>query len=684
MQLSPVQAVFLTPNKRSVIFATKGVIAMAMSLFVAMYLNLDRPYWALISAVFLQIRPESGLVLEKSLCQIFGTLVGGAVGICILEFFVGYPAVAIGLLALWLGITSTASAMMRSSNFIYAFAMAGLTAGIIVLLVMVSPANASSQTIFNVAQARISEIVVGSICAALVSQLLWPVSVAQVLQQQARSVVNQTLDYLAAELDKNSSHEQRHKHIDTIMTSLTSLTDDSSAVVYEGPLGPGKSRAANLLCNKVMSLLAVIQIFGRMQRNHPEQIPSALNGMFESLSRDFSRMSASQHFDECYQIAKAQRSQFLQQRSDTISQSPLESRLLRVASELISDLMVVLKAYDALLNSNNARLNAPALKPHRDPLVGLTTGLRTALMFLAGAGIWIGTGSSSALMIMLLPVIFSVMMARLPLAILMFVLKRLLIGVAISTPLAIFFALNLLAQSSGDFELLVMILAGPFFIGLIALANQVTLPYGLGICIPFVILVQPGNDISRAFSVDYTLSNALAIVVGVTILICLFRMITGPSNSMMQAYLIKSTVKDLRQLHKHHNPEDWFNARMGDRLLRLTNADQATPANDHRLTDLGLTGLNLGHISARLQRLLRGLNEPEILPMLTEWQNALANAYFAASRGEISSQFTNASNALMLALKQTELPQQQRNVIEGMCERIAMTFERTAEGFRNL
>ncbi|KFZ36956.1 fusaric acid resistance protein [Shewanella mangrovi] len=682
MQLSPVQAVFLTPDKRSVIYATKGVISMAISLFVAMYLNLDRPYWALISAVFLQIRPESGLVIEKALCQIFGTLIGGAVGILILEAFIPYPELAIASLALWLGINSAASAMMRSTNFIYAFAMAGITACIIVLLVMVNPSTANSQSIFAIAQSRVSEIVVGAICAALVSQLLWPVSVAKVLQQQARSVVNQTLDYLAAELAKDSSHEQRHQHIDTILESLTALTDDSSAVVYEGPLGPGKGRAANLLCNKVMSLLAVIQVFGRLQRNHPEQITPKLNQLLEALSSDFSRMSASQDFDECYQIAKAQRSRFLQLRNNNASDIPLESRLLKVASELISDLMVVMKAYDALINSSNVRLNAPALVPHRDPLVGLTTGFRTTVMFLIGAGIWIGTGSASALMIMILPVIFSIMMARLPMVILMMVLKRLLLGVVISTPLAIFFALNLLAQSSGDFELLAMILAGPFFVGLLGLANRPTLPYGLGLCIPFVILVQPANDMSRSFAINYTVSNALAIAVGVIILICLFKMITGPSSAMMQRFLIKATVKDLRQLHQHHNPEDWFNARMGDRLLRLANADKGAPAAGRRMTDLGLTGLNLGHVSARLQRLIQSLSDNDISPLLLVWQNALADAYLAASRGYTSSSFVNASNALMLELRDTDIPAQQQHVIEGMFERIAMTFNRTACDFR--
>ncbi len=71
----------LMPDKRAVLFAIKGVIAMALSLYIAMFLNLDRPYWALVSAVFLQIRPEGGLVIEKGLCQIVGTLIGVSSGL---------------------------------------------------------------------------------------------------------------------------------------------------------------------------------------------------------------------------------------------------------------------------------------------------------------------------------------------------------------------------------------------------------------------------------------------------------------------------------------------------------------------------------------------------------------------------------------------------------------------------
>ncbi|QUN06608.1 FUSC family protein [Shewanella yunxiaonensis] len=678
MTLSPVQSVFLTPDKRTLIFAIKGIISMTLALYAAMYLNLDRPYWALISAVFLQIRPEAGLVIEKGLMQIIGTLIGGAVGIAILQAFAGYPELAILSLALWLGINAGFSAMVRSINFIYAFAMAGITPCLVVLLVMVSPATATSDAIFQVAQSRVSEIILGAICAMLVSLLLWPQTVASGLRQQARIVINQTLDYLAQELAPEGSHEQRHQFIDNILEQLAAFNDDSSAVVYEGPEGPGRGRAANMMCNKVLSLLAVVQIFGRLQRNHPEQLSPALHTMLQELRHSFAQMSASRDYDEAYQLAQQQRRKLIHLRNQLPCGQPLQNRLLKVASELISDLVMVLKAYDALENSTTQMSNALALRPHRDPLVGLTTGFRTAVLFLIGAGIWIGTAASSALMLMILPVIFSMMMARLPLTLLMVVLRRLLVGVAISTPLAIFFALNLLAQSSGDFEILILVMAGPFFIGLMALANRPTLPYGLGLCIPFVILVRPANDMSYAFSIGYTLSNAFAIAVGVTILYWLFKLITGPGIPLMQRRLIQATADDLLEISEHVEQEDWFNARMGDRLLRLANYDKAAADNAREMTDLGLTGLNLGHISVRLRRLLQSVSDQRLEPLLDNWQQALAQAFLASSKGQQYPAFKTSSTALLEAIHEDQLSPEQLEMIEGMFTRVSLTFERTA------
>ena len=667
-------ALFL-PERYALLFAIKGVIAMAMALTIAMYLNLDRPYWALISAVFLQMRPEGGMVIEKAICQIAGTLIGGVVGILILNYFTPYPYLAIAIVTLWLGINAALSAMVRQGNFIYGFAMAGVTAEIIVLLVMVSPASADSQAVFDVAQARVSEIVLGSICAAVVSHLFWPVKVQHGLQAQSRSVINQTLNYLVAELDLSGTHEKRHQHIDSIIQTLSLVSDDSSAIAYEGPEGPGRSRAAKQISHKVLSLLAVIQIFGRLQRQHTEMMTPALNELLEHFRAVFSKIAASDDFNDCYEQVRVLRKAILELRQQSSNDLPFEVRLLTVGLDLTADLAVLLRAFGALENSDNSLLKAPSAQPHRDPLLGLVTGARTSVIFLLGAFIWISTGASAALMIMILPAIFSIMLARLPRMILKVVLRRILIGVLVAIPVAILYALNLLAKSSGQLEILLLVLAGPYFFGLLVLAKRETLPYGLGFCIPFSILVRPSMDMSLPFSVDYTLSSAMAIFVGVCLLYWIFELVEGPSSQLLVRRLFKVTAADLAQLKRKNNSADWFTGRMEDRLLRLISYDQSSST--RVVTDLGLTGLNLGHVSIRLHSLCESIAGEE-LKALEAWQIALANTFMLATKGQLTNDFEYACNALHSELVERVGNTPQTEMIEGMFQRVSLSLKRSA------
>ncbi|WP_227804017.1 FUSC family protein [Marinomonas profundi] len=664
------------PEKSTVIFALKGVIAMVMALTIAFSLNLDRPYWALVSAIFLQMRPESGLVVEKALCQIIGTIVGGLFGILLLTQFMAYPYVALGLLALWLGLNAALSAMVRQANFVYAFAMAAVTAEIVVLMVMASPSTADSQVVFAIAQARVSEIVIGSICAGVVSHLFWPVKVKDSLQRQARSVINQTLQYLVTELDKSGSHETRHKDIDSIMATLGMVSEDASAVSYEGPKGPGRTRAANQLAQKVLSLLALVQIFGRLQRRHRELVTPALSQLLDQLREAFGQIAASDDFEYCLEQVKTLRSDLVRYRSSNDFDLPFESHMLNIASEITSELTVLLRAYRALEERDSTLLNAPSMLTYRDPLAGLMIGVRTTVVFLIGAFIWVGTGSTAALMIMILPVIFSIMLARLPLMVLKVVLKRLLIGVVVAVVVAVFFALNLLSQSSGQLEILLLVLAGPYFIGLLLLADRQTLPYGLGFCIPFSILVSPSKDMSRAFSIDNTLSSGIAIFAGVCILFWVFHLITGPSVQLLVHRIFKTTYQDLLAIDQHVSPAAWYNRRMADRLLRLTNYDQGSQS--RAITDLALTALNLGHVSIRLRSICEGLAGKQ-LQSLSHWQASLAKAFLLASKGRCDDGFEKACDVLYDELVVLVGNSNQIEAIQGMFLRINLTFERSAE-----
>lgn len=676
MTLPPVLAQLLMPDRRSVIFACKGVLAMALALYVAMYLQLERPYWALVSAMFLQIRPESGLVIEKALCQIFGSVAGGVVGILILAFLSDYPLLALGCLTLWIGFNSAAASMVHSINYIYAFAMAGMTAGLVVILVMADASTADSEAIFAVARARISEISIGAVCAMLVSQLVWPVTVKENLRFHARTAINRTLEHLALELDPDSSRAQRREYTDSILETLVAVNDDSSAAVYEGPEGPGRGRAASLLCNRILSLLAVVQILGRFRREHAEQVSPAFAGLLAILRRRLRGIAEADGYGESYRLAQGLRRELAALCADREGESAIVSRLSQTTVEMVADLVVVLRAYNALQHRDRTLLNAPSLKTHRDPLIGAVNGFRTAAVFAIGAFVWIRTASPAATMLMILPVVFSVMFARFSMLALSSILPRLLVGVVVAIPVALIFGLGLLSRGSGDFEVLVLVLAGPYFVGLLMLACQPTLPYGLGFSVSFTIITQPGNNI--ILDAAAAASTALGLFVGIGILFWVFRLLSPPDSQLLQRRLIHSTARDLKDLGSREQPEDWFNGRMGERLLRLANYDLAGGSGTRHMTDLGFTGLNLGHVSVRLRRLIRNHRSPVVDRRLGEWQEVLSETYLKSSRGELHPRFREVSGRLLEAIHGAGEPGRQTVIIEGLLERLALTLERTA------
>ena len=307
MTLDSRLATILTPDRQSLLFALKGILAMALALWLAMLMQLERPYWALISAVFLQIRPETGLVIEKGLCQIGGTLVGGAVGLMILAWLLPYPLLAIVCLMLWIGLNAGASAWLRQANFIYGFAMAGITATLIVVIAIANPHATSSIGIFHVATARVSEIILGATCATLVSNLFWPAHVAGLLRNHARNALNQTLAYLELELNPAGTHATRHQQVDSLLQDIFALSDDSSAVFYEGSQGPGRARAATMVCHKTLSLIARIRVIGRLMRNHDDLLTDEIRDVLTQLRQSFLRMrethSAEQAMEEAQHLA---------------------------------------------------------------------------------------------------------------------------------------------------------------------------------------------------------------------------------------------------------------------------------------------------------------------------------------------------------------------------------------------
>lgn len=67
--------------------AAQTALAFALTYVLAFYWNLDRPFWAGFTVLMVSL-PSIGQSLQKGVLRMFGTLIGAAVGLFFLSFFV--------------------------------------------------------------------------------------------------------------------------------------------------------------------------------------------------------------------------------------------------------------------------------------------------------------------------------------------------------------------------------------------------------------------------------------------------------------------------------------------------------------------------------------------------------------------------------------------------------------------
>src|SRR3954447_14987882 len=149
----------------ALVFAVKTFAASLLALYIAFWAGLDDPRWAFLT-VFVVSQPESGLVLAKSFYRVLGTIAGLLVAIALVFGLAQYGELFVAALAIWICFCNFAARAVR--NFAsYGFQLAGYTVAIVGIPAALNPAGA-----YPLVVGRFTEILLGIICAALVSRLV--------------------------------------------------------------------------------------------------------------------------------------------------------------------------------------------------------------------------------------------------------------------------------------------------------------------------------------------------------------------------------------------------------------------------------------------------------------------------------------------------------------------------------
>jgi uncharacterized membrane protein YccC len=565
------QALF-APNLRALQFAIKTVLGGGLALWLALRWGLEQPAWALMTA-FIVAQPLSGMVVQKGLARLLGTLVGTIMSVVFMGLFAQTPWLFLLALALWLGLCTASSTLLRSA-WSYSFVLAGYTVAIIAL-----PALTHPLTVFDQAVARCTEISLGIVCATASSALLWPMRVERQLAEQSRTAWQSGLQTARATLVGDA---QARKGLLEILGRIVAVDAQREHAWFEGGQGRQRARAVSGLSQKLLMLLRIARSVRRQWRQLDEDEAAQLAPWLNEVQQALDASDAP--------TLQTLRPRVLDAAHDLQISSAQSYCLTRLAL-LLDTALVAGLALRSVEEGSNPSEQPNSLTPHRDLALALVFGARSALAFLAVACFWLATAWPAASGAMLLTcVVCSLFASRENGAQIGMSFMR---GILLATPVAFVVAEILLPQWSG-FPMLCMAMGVPLFFGALGMAKPQIGAAATSFCMGFVVLVSPLN--AMMFDVATFLNSAQAIVLGVGAAVLAFHLLILRNPAWHVRRLLAATLDDLVRLTRRNlrGAESWFGGRMADRLLQLARHYPELPQQARSRWDDGMLGLDIG------------------------------------------------------------------------------------------
>jgi uncharacterized membrane protein YccC len=214
---------------KTVAFVLANTAAVLMALYIAFASDLERPYWAMFT-VFIVANPLTGAVRSKTVFRLIGTLMGAAMALVLIPPLVDAPVLLSLAISLWIGLCLYISLQDRRPRS-YAFLLAGYTAAIVGFSVVNTP-----NAIFDTAVARVEEIFVGLLCAAVAHSVIFPQNVLEGLSERIDRALRRSGTWITEALAAaQSSDLQGQQQLSKLVSDLQILYEHVSFETSDVP-----------------------------------------------------------------------------------------------------------------------------------------------------------------------------------------------------------------------------------------------------------------------------------------------------------------------------------------------------------------------------------------------------------------------------------------------------------------
>jgi uncharacterized membrane protein YccC len=409
------------PTRSDWIFALRTVSAGLIALLVAYALKLDHPQWAMMT-VFIVAQPVAGMVLAKGFYRLLGTLAGGLAAVGITFLSGANPWVLVTILALWIGICTLVSSLLRNPEA-YGAALAGYTAMIISL-----PALGQPHIVVDLAIARCAEIVLGIVCAGVTSRLILPKLAADAIISRLKRSILDLAEYAGGAFsggDPASLAALQRK----LITDAQTLAEMRTYARLEAPSFATRAHPVRRTIGQLLWALSA----ARALHSHRRPKNAALIPMRSELKAFVGELAATPGAldDTAPWVArldaiagKAREMPDLPKDTGPNDSGPDDSgedkvgtiTRLTIAGDFAEALKQVMRGLDALrspVSRKSSERAQPALVVHRDYQAAWRNAVRAALATLLVAIFWLTTKwSEAAGTVILVAVVSSLFAAR--------------------------------------------------------------------------------------------------------------------------------------------------------------------------------------------------------------------------------------------------------------------------------
>jgi uncharacterized membrane protein YccC len=586
-----------------------------------MRIGLPRPFWAMMTA-YIVSAPFAGPTRSKGLYRAGGTILGATAVTFMVPRLINSPELLSLALALWIAGCLYFSLLDRTPRS-YLLMLAGYTAGLIGF-----PAVNNPGAIFDIALARVEEIVLGMTCATLVHSLVLPQPIGPVLLARLDNAVRDAQHWIRDALnpagDTRSAADRRK-----LAGDITELRLMSTHLPFDTSHLRWTSGAVNALQERLSSFVPIVSGVEDRLTALRDLGATDVSERWAALLADVVAMT-----DTPQGPPLAARGAELRQRIDALTPA-VERELgwtgmieLNLSARLrrLVDICIETRSLRRHIDAGvHGRLPAevrqlPGVPPsalHQDRGMALLSAFAAVVAVLSCCAFWILTGwpagSAAPMMAAVLCCFFSTQDNPVPF------IKGFLNYTIYSIPLSALYLLGLL-PAAHNFETLVLLCAPTFLV----LGVFVARPATFGRAFPFlfgVVGTLAMMDTNNADLVSFVngMTSQIAGLVAAVVITSVFRTVGAGWTARR---LLKAGWSELSRLGSGERvpslPE--FSARMVDRVgmltprLALAGKDQDLQAVD-ALRDLRI-GLNMTLLQSVREQLGRG--DAAVVPLMKQ------------------------------------------------------------------